>query len=240
MLGLIDGRWTHPLQYFSNFSTSSIQGQAGKRRKKWKITSQYQHTWTKIPLTLFYLLSDIQNLGLLCNVDLFPVPPPESADSSAQDEEMQRAQGSSTNQIAYGSTSTSTYPPDPQQHYPYSNANLYANAPTSLPMPPPPPRQPTYPPYTEHSEIITHVGNYPITESSKCTNALVGATFVQPANVDYKGKKALMFVFAVSGTIVSGFSKCADWLENVGSRRQDRGFIHPPLSRVRYFFQTIQ
>jgi len=29
------------------------------------------------------------------------------------------------------------------------------------------------------------------------TQALVGATFVQPAIVEYQGKKAIMFVFAV-------------------------------------------
>ena len=74
-----------------------------------------------------------------------------------------------------------------------------------MPMPPPPPLQ--VPQHaisgftTGHNnlDIIAQVGNHSITEHSKCTNALVGQTFVQPANVDYKGKKSLMFVFAVGG-----------------------------------------
>lgn len=50
-------------------------------------------------------------------------------------------------------------------------------------------------------EANANVGNYAITENSKCTNALVGATFVQPWDVDYKGKKCLVFVFAVGDLI---------------------------------------
>jgi hypothetical protein len=49
------------------------------------------------------------------------------------------------------------------------------------------------------TDIVYHVGDYPVMESSKVTQALVGATFVQPANVDYQGRKSLMFVFAVCG-----------------------------------------
>ncbi|KAI0942907.1 hypothetical protein AcV7_002194 [Taiwanofungus camphoratus] len=46
------------------------------------------------------------------------------------------------------------------------------------------------------SDVVAYLGNYPITESSKCTEALAGATFVQSASLEYKGKKALMFVFS--------------------------------------------
>jgi len=60
-----------------------------------------------------------------------------------------------------------------------------------------PPQGVAYLPGSEVLEVIAHVGNHAITEQAKCTNALVGQTFVQPANVDYKGKKSLMFVFAV-------------------------------------------
>jgi hypothetical protein len=37
------------------------------------------------------------------------------------------------------------------------------------------------------------------------TQALVGATFIQPAIVDYQGSKALVFAFAVRGDSVSDF-----------------------------------
>ena len=47
------------------------------------------------------------------------------------------------------------------------------------------------------SDVVHRFGNYPITESSKQTQALVGATFVQPALVDYQGAKSIVFVFAV-------------------------------------------
>ena len=47
------------------------------------------------------------------------------------------------------------------------------------------------------SDVVHRFGNYPITESSKQTQALVGATFVQPALVDYQGTKSIVFVFAV-------------------------------------------
>jgi hypothetical protein len=47
------------------------------------------------------------------------------------------------------------------------------------------------------SDVLHRFGNYPLTESSKQTQALVGATFVQPALVDYQGAKSIVFVFAV-------------------------------------------
>ena len=47
------------------------------------------------------------------------------------------------------------------------------------------------------SDVVHRFGNYPITETSKQTQALVGATFVQPSLVDYQGNKSIVFVFAV-------------------------------------------
>ena len=49
------------------------------------------------------------------------------------------------------------------------------------------------------SDAIHYVGDFPIKESSKMTQALVGATFIQPAIVDYHGSKAIVFAFAVRG-----------------------------------------
>ena len=54
------------------------------------------------------------------------------------------------------------------------------------------------PPSPSASDVIRYLDGLPITEGSKMTHALVGATFVQPAIVEYQGKKAIMFVFAVS------------------------------------------
>ncbi len=56
-----------------------------------------------------------------------------------------------------------------------------------------PPSNPTRP-----DEIVHYFkGTHAITEGSKQTESLAGTTFVQAANLDYKGNKVLMFVFAV-------------------------------------------
>jgi hypothetical protein len=68
------------------------------------------------------------------------------------------------------------------------------------------------PPSHAAPDIVSHMGDFPITESSKLTQALVGATFVQPACVDYQGRKSLMFVFAVSHTISTRWSLDSDTL----------------------------
>jgi hypothetical protein len=40
-------------------------------------------------------------------------------------------------------------------------------------------------------------GTHVVTEGSKQTESLAGTTFVQAANLDHKGNKVLLFVFAV-------------------------------------------
>jgi len=45
------------------------------------------------------------------------------------------------------------------------------------------------------ADAIRQIGNHIITESSKLTPALIGEKFAEPTLVDYKGKKALVFVF---------------------------------------------
>jgi len=149
---------------------------------------------------------DIQNLGLLCNVDLFPVPASELSDKSAMDIEHQ---ASSSNHMDYASSAPSPYSPEAHQHFTYPPPNVYAGQQNSVPMPPPPVHVPQqtnsgYHPPSGNLEAVAHVGNHPITEHSKCTNALVGQTFVQPANVDYKGQKSLMFVFADLAVKIEG------------------------------------
>ena len=85
------------------------------------------------------------------------------------------------------------------------------SATTSATVPPPQLQQPQAPISSSYlqspissfapstpSDVVWKVDNHIVTESSKMTHALVGATFVQPANVEYQGRKSLMFVFAVS------------------------------------------
>ena len=52
-------------------------------------------------------------------------------------------------------------------------------------------------PSEEAPDIVYRLDGFPIAESSKQTTALVGATFVQPVVMEYRGKKGIMFVFAV-------------------------------------------
>ena len=151
-----------------------------------------------------FVFSEVQNLGLLCNVDLFPVPLSELA---ATDTEQHRPDTSSSNHADYASPAASPYSPEAHHHFSYPPPNVYATQQNSMPMPLPPPLHvpqqvvANYPSAaSNNTDVIARVGNHPITEGSKSTNALVGQTFVQPANVDYKGKKSLMFVFAVSGS----------------------------------------
>jgi hypothetical protein len=47
-------------------------------------------------------------------------------------------------------------------------------------------------------DVTYRVGNHLVTESSKMTPAVVGEKVVEPALVDYNGRKALVFVFGVS------------------------------------------
>jgi len=162
-------------------------------------------------------------MGLICHVDLFPVPSGDPSDVSADSKRRQdQAQASP------GRTSTSTLSPTPYspgaQQYPYTypapqppvpfspgvsqqgpplgnipsahgnNTSSQYQAQQDHQFPPnQPPSNPTRP-----EEIVHYFkGTYPITEGSKQTDSLAGTTFVQAANLDYKGNKVLMFVFAV-------------------------------------------
>jgi len=54
------------------------------------------------------------------------------------------------------------------------------------------------------TDIVHRIGDSAITESSKRTSDLVGATFVQPSKIDWNGKKRLMFVFADLAVKIEG------------------------------------
>jgi hypothetical protein len=64
-----------------------------------------------------------------------------------------------------------------------------------------PRRQPVLSPVSPNEppkDVVYRFGSHLITESSKMTPALVGEKFIEPTQVDYKGQKALVFVFSVS------------------------------------------
>lgn len=175
-----------------------------------------------------HLLSEIQNLGICCNVDLFPVPSTETTDTGRKGEPWKpepsapqydlypQSQSSrpAESSLVYPGLNPNIYPVG-RPHASSSGASAYAGGPSSWPGPsssahPPPsvhgyshsqsaqPAIPGYlPPSPADPDVVARIGKFPILEHSKCTSALVGATFVQPANVDYRGKKSLMFVFAV-------------------------------------------
>jgi len=144
---------------------------------------------------------DVQNLGILCNVDLFPVP-----SSSSKEIGWKKQSPLIPNHIPY--TSPTTYAPNSSQRsFTFVSSNPFPSGSMSPVQQFQLPRQviPGYfPPSDTAQDIVSEFGGYPITESSKVTSALVGATFVQPASVDYRGKKVLMFVFADLAVKIEG------------------------------------
>lgn len=45
--------------------------------------------------------------------------------------------------------------------------------------------------------VVAYLNGHPIKEEDKCTESLVGARFCQASSLEWQGRKALMFVFAV-------------------------------------------
>ncbi|CAA7266158.1 unnamed protein product [Cyclocybe aegerita] len=161
---------------------------------------------------------DVQVLGFLCTVDLFPVPGPTESLPPIQgnsDRSQQRTSAPATRRnfqsasagaspSSTTSSSSPTYSTSPETHArPYIPANGSGSsyAPyqeQTSPSSPSGPQSPAQP------NVVHTVGDYPITEDSKQTQALVGATFVQPAVVDYQGAKAIVFVFSDLAVKIEG------------------------------------
>ena len=110
------------------------------------------------------------------------------------------------------------------------------------PFPPnQPPSNPTRPEEIVHYFKGTHV----ITEGSKQTESLAGTTFVQAANLDYKGNKVLMFVFAVRAFPSLPLPTCPISLSlasltllmrlAIGSRGKGRRELYTAISLLRPF-----
>ncbi|KAH7920430.1 hypothetical protein BV22DRAFT_1098145 [Leucogyrophana mollusca] len=149
---------------------------------------------------------DVQNLGLLCNVDLFPVP--KEREMSPQQISYQASMPPN-----YPAQSSTSYLPPPYHpvHQLHPQSQLYPVVPMAQLPPQLPPLTVPERPSTLHGQplprspvVITHFGSHPITEEMKCTTALSGATFIQPASFDYQGKKALVFVFADLAVKIEG------------------------------------
>lgn len=132
--------------------------------------------------------SEVQTRGLLCCVDLFPAPmhTPESAQVSGR-EPRQLPRVTSGLDLPESSSSR------PPSYHRYTCYGVNPHTTT------------TQNPSISHenvsavssSAVLTYVdGCHPITEDMKRTSFLSGALFVQPAVIDYNGRKALVFAFS--------------------------------------------
>ncbi|KAF9810984.1 hypothetical protein IEO21_06741 [Rhodonia placenta] len=175
---------------------------------------------------------EVTNLGILCHVDLFPI----TEDTDDADELSGGGTVQNTTPVSYiDSTSgqdfsMSAFPPSstslqmlsspasPNMSQSYALSQGYPLSATlpSLPIPASRPsfdHTNSYPVQSASiggeadTDIVAYYGDHPIRESSKCTHALAGTTFVQSASLEYNGKKVLMFVFSdlavkIEGTFV--------------------------------------
>ncbi|KAF8964749.1 velvet factor-domain-containing protein [Flammula alnicola] len=145
---------------------------------------------------------DVQVLGLLCTVDLFPVPGPDSSPVQPSRTKAASAPPTQTSFFSSPSPSSSSSAYSPQTvHY------HHQQQPNGTPC-----MSPTKGshfsgyilPSVGSADIVHHLDGFPVTEISKQTQALVGATFVQPAVIDYQGSKAIVFVFADLAVKIEG------------------------------------
>lgn len=109
---------------------------------------------------------EVDMLGLVGTVDLFQVSGPRPESTSSSP----------------GATRESSSSPGPSNSSPVHD---HTNALASQAFQDSP-----------DADFIYYVDDETVTEQSKCTNFLVGSTFIQPHLVEYQGKKVLLFVFA--------------------------------------------
>ncbi|KAF4613129.1 hypothetical protein D9613_011072 [Agrocybe pediades] len=142
---------------------------------------------------------DTHVLGLLCTVDLFPVPEPVMGKAVTGPPAKHRKTPSSSSGTQF-STSNGTSPassscsPTRQQRRLAYEGNASPQGHFSgyiLPS-------------SSDADIVHDVDGFPISENSKQTQALVGATFVQPVIIDYQGKRAIIFAFADLAVKIEG------------------------------------
>ncbi|KAF8723911.1 hypothetical protein AX14_009017 [Amanita brunnescens Koide BX004] len=129
----------------------------------------------------------IPNVGIMCSLDLFPVPG-------------FLAEADSPSSSTYAADPTRGRFPEPRRSDELTYFPLHPFNTTHAETPPfqIPRRQPmlkTISNGEQPRDVVHRIKNHLITESSKLTPALVGEKFVEPVLVDYKGKDCLMFVF---------------------------------------------
>ncbi|KAH9485023.1 putative velvet family sexual development regulator [Psilocybe cubensis] len=141
------------------------------------------------------LYEDVYNVGLMCTVDLFPVPESfydaRSATSQSPEPSSSHDRDSSGRHHLY----------QPLTYFPlHPYMSMEASGSSQTPMMPfqIPRRQPML--ANVHSsdppnDVAIRIGNHLVTESSKLTPALVGEKFAEPTLIDHRGKKCLVFVF---------------------------------------------
>ncbi|KAI0634009.1 velvet factor [Trametes polyzona] len=134
-------------------------------------------------------------LGLVCHVDLFPVPLLEESDTQPE----------------HTSPSAAILPPMYQLYDAARPApTAFLPGPAIGPYQAPPSQygltsdRAGWPPVTTDAQghldpdIVAFFGDYPIRESSRCTTMLWGSTFTQAEIIEYNGKRVPMFVYSVS------------------------------------------
>jgi len=146
---------------------------------------------SSLPANPTHFPRQIQNIGFMCSLDLFPVP-----DSVYQE----RFHASPSPSESFREIHQGSHPAYPYTYFPLhpytSPGNNRPQIPFQLPR-----RQLMLGHLKESeipSDVVHRVGNHLVTESSKMTPAVVGEKVVEPALVDYKGRKAFIFVFGVS------------------------------------------
>ncbi|PCH38381.1 hypothetical protein WOLCODRAFT_161530 [Wolfiporia cocos MD-104 SS10] len=185
----------------------------------------------------------ICNAGILCHLDLFPVPDEEYDKEYLQSPQVARASGSaaasgSTSYQAaaaaaayadplpswYSNVDPQLLPPDARIASPqvesgpststasrsttshrHTVSEPHIGAPHDVDAPQPPHQDvPQAPTRGTADDVVAYWGDHAITEGSKRTNALSGATFVSASLLDYKGDKSLLFVLSDLAVKVEG------------------------------------
>ncbi|OJA19789.1 hypothetical protein AZE42_05614 [Rhizopogon vesiculosus] len=135
---------------------------------------------------------DVQNLGLLCNVDLFPA----QLDSTSEPDSTSHLPHQLSPAVAPVNPFPSVYHPQP--------STLPRMSTDQLPPLSGPSKRPAPVAQLPQLPTTSHFDPSPDTEVLKCTRALSGATFVQPAYIDYQAKRALVFPFADLAVKIEG------------------------------------
>jgi len=138
----------------------------------------------------------IRNIGIMCTVDLFPVPESLLSSDSSSSASQYYPRASTSIGADPRSAAPLTYFP----LHPYTTLDAHGEEATTASF-----HIPRRQPLLRHlnvneapKDVVFRLGNHLVTESSKLTPALVGEKFVEPTLVEHKGKKALVFVFGVT------------------------------------------